>query len=396
MQAILMSLLFEPYLSRVELAQRTSLSSTTITNLINELLEQNIVSEINSSKEDEHRSVGRPRRKLQINPNARYAVGVHIGIGLYRVAVTNLHAEIIANKIEYYDVSVPANEVLNRISQTILQTVQESQVPAENILGVGVGASGLVDYRSGINVIAPRLGWRNIHMRQIIEDLVRLPTVIDNNVRSMALLEALFGKGKGASVLAFVYGRIGVGAGFFVNGRLFRGSGVGAGEIGHSIVVPQSDSICTCGNRGCMETLLSSSVFIELAETSSQKYPESKLAKFFSQKTDIKPIERIFNAARDNDEVALNLINERAEYLGIALANLVNVINPEMILLGGMFAEGGDLLIPVAQRTMRETAFAGLGEQVRLETTQYGWRAGVAGAAALALTAFFYQQSEGI
>lgn len=395
LQAILMSLLYEPHLSRVELAQRTSLSSTTITNLIGELIEQDIVFEAQAPS-DTQRSVGRPRRRLEINPNARYAVGVHIGIGLYRVAVTNLQADIIANNIETFEIDISASEILTRVSKSIHQTITESAVPPEKLLGIGVGASGLVDYRSGLNVIAPRLGWHNVQIRDILEEQSQLPVIVDNNVRSMALLEALFGIGKGASVLAFVYGRIGVGAGFFVNGRLFRGSGVGAGEIGHSISIPKDGEICTCGNRGCLETLLSETILIKQAQEQAIQIPDSILAKEFKANNDQKPIASIFSAARMGDQFALELIAERADHLGIALANLVNVINPEMILLGGMFAEGGDLFIPKAREKMQQTAFAGLADQVRLEKTKYGWRAGVAGAAALALAAFFYQQSEGI
>ncbi len=107
------------------------------------------------------------------------------------------------------------------------------------------------------------------------------------------------------------------------------------------------------------------------------------------------PIELVFSAASDGDKLAKELIEQRSCYLGIALANLVNVLNPEMIILGGMFAQGSDLILPVAESRMRAAAFAGLGEKVKLKITSFGWRAGVIGAAALALTTFFYQQPEG-
>jgi len=106
-------------------------------------------------------------------------------------------------------------------------------------------------------------------------------------------------------------------------------------------------------------------------------------------------IERVFAAARDGDKLTRELIEERACYLGIALGNLVNMLNPEVILLGGMFAQGHDLIIPFAESKMREVAFAGLGNDVKIVSTEFGWRAGVIGASALALTTFFYQQDEG-
>jgi glucokinase len=223
-----------------------------------------------------------------------------------------------------------------------------------------------------------------------------LPVCVDNNVRTMALAEAFFGDGRGVSVLAFVYGRIGVGAGIVVNGQVFRGSGAGAGEIGHTTIIPQGGETCTCGNTGCLETLLSEPVWIRHAENLAASHPDSTLAAYLELEDERSPIEMFFSAATDGDELAQQFIYRRSYYLGIALANLVNVLNPEMIILGGMFAQGSDLILPIAEAKMREAAFAGLGEKVRLEVTSFGWRAGVIGAAALALTTFFYQHAEGI
>jgi glucokinase len=212
----------------------------------------------------------------------------------------------------------------------------------------------------------------------------------------MALAEATFGGGRGVGVLAFVYGRIGVGSGIVVNGQVFRGSGAGAGEIGHITIIPQGGEICTCSNTGCLETLLSETVWIRQAEQLAVTHPDSLIATHLRADDDRTPIERIFSAAREGDRQIQDFIEDRACYLGIALANLVNLLNPERIILGGMFAQGSDLIMPIAEAKMRATAFARLGENVQLETTSFGWRAGVIGGAALALTTFFYQNSEGI
>jgi predicted NBD/HSP70 family sugar kinase len=119
------------------------------------------------------------------------------------------------------------------------------------------------------------------------------------------------------------------------------------------------------------------------------------LSQYLKKENDGRQIDRVFAAARDGDKTAQELIEKRACYLGIALGNLVNMLNPEVILLGGMFAQGHDLIIPTAEMKMREGAFAGLGNNVKIAPTDFGWRAGVIGASALALTAFFYQQNEG-
>ena len=395
-RAVLLSLLQEGPISRVELAEKLSLSNTTITNIISELLDQGIVIEEHLETTEKRKRVGRPRRMLCLVPAARYAIGVHIGVGLFRVAITNLFAEIIFSEIAAFELTTPPEEVILAIIQMIEAAIEQSEIERQRVIGVGVGASGLVNYEAGINVLAPRLGWENVPIQHIMESQLDLPVCVDNNVRTMALAEAIFGDGQGVGVLAFVYGRIGVGAGIVVNGQVFRGSGAGAGEIGHTIIIPESGETCTCGNTGCLETLLSEPVWIRHAEKLAASHPESTLAAYLKHGDERSPIELIFSAATNGDELAQQFIEQRSRYLGIALANLVNVLNPELIILGGMFAQGSDLILPIAEAKMRASAFAGLGEKVRLEITSFGWRAGVIGAASLALTTFFYQHSEGI
>jgi len=402
MQAILLSLLTvadsvdaQP-LSRIQLAHKTNLSSTTITNLVAELIEQGIVSEDKNPREDEFRPVGRPRTGLRLVPNARYVVGVHIGVGLYRVALMNLRAEMLRSKFVNFLIDAPPDKVLNDISRDILEVLDTSGVGRRLVLGVGVGASGLVDTLSGVNIFAPNLDWHHIPIRDILHSQVRLPVVVENNVRAMSLGEAYFGSGREAQSLAFVYGRTGVGAGFVVEHQLFRGSSTGAGEIGHMILAPENGEMCRCGNRGCLETLVSESVVLRQARRSAQANPEGILAQLLSQTNAPSMVESVFQAARQGDPAAVEIVESVGHYLGIALANLVNIFNPELILLGGMFAQGQDLIVPVTRQTLRRTAFAGLGEKVRLETTRFGWRAGVTGAAALALLTFFYQQTSSI
>jgi glucokinase len=180
-----------------------------------------------------------------------------------------------------------------------------------------------------------------------------------------------------------------------VGGKIFRGSHTGAGEIGHVIMLPHGGKPCRCGKNGCLETLVSETVILEEAEKIIRRDPSGLLAQSWrDEKT--RPIERVFQAARQGDGETRRMLEERAGYLGIALANLVNMLNPELIILGGMFAQGHDLILPAAARTMRETAFAGLGEKVRVLTTGFGWRAGVIGASALALLRYFYQQGQTI
>ena len=395
LRAILLTFLHSGSISRVQIAEQTGLSNTTITNLAAELIEQGIIVEINPPETESvmpPRRVGRPRRMLELVPNARFVVGVHIGIGIFRVAVTNLHAEIIHNKMAQFSVDQPAYEVLDDVARLVQETINESQIDAALISGIGVGASGLVNHTTGVNLLATSLGWQDIPIREYLERQLDLPVCVDNNVRAMALGEAYFGQGRDVGVLAFIYGRVGVGAGIVVNGQAFRGSGAGAGEIGHTIMLPHHGEQCRCGQRGCLETLVSESTLVREAHLIAGQQPAGILATNLTSQ-EFNPIDAIFSAARAGDHLALNMIQGQMQYLGIALANLVNVLNPELIILGGMFAQGSDLILPEVESMMRQLAFAGLGEKVDIKPTHFGWRAGVVGAASLALKVFFYEGS---
>jgi predicted NBD/HSP70 family sugar kinase len=298
-------------------------------------------------------------------------------------------------------------KLLDQAAVEIEEAIAAACVSPATLVGVGVGASGLVDPGTGVNVVAPNLGWHDVPIRDILAHRLNIPVFVDNNVRAMALAEAMFGAGRGVSTLAFVYSRVGVGAGFVVNGDVYRGSRAGAGEIGHTTMIPAGGAPCRCGNTGCLEMLVSEPEIVRQAHVLAARAPDSLLARKLAAENRLPaagddavasesaadaPIERVFAAARGGDRETLAMLDERAFYMGTALANLVNLINPDMIILGGLFAAGADLMLPRIEETMRRRAFAGLGDAVALCVTSFGRRVGAVGAAALALDAFFYRQ----
>jgi len=395
LQAILLNLLYEPVLSRVQLAKHLNLSNTTITNLIAELIEQGIVTEINADPgKDELRPVGRPRTSICLEPNARLVIGIHIGVGIFRVGIANLRAEILHAQTQRFEISTPATSVLEFIESTIEAVIVESGVERERILGVGVGASGMVDFSTGVNLLAPNLDWHDVPLREQLQKKFNLPVIVDNNVRTMAIGETYFGAGRGVDSVAFVYGRTGVGAGLTFRGRVFRGSSKGAGEIGHTIMLPHGGETCRCGNSGCLETLVSESAILREAGKIAREEPGGILAGLLRAPQDPSLIETVFTAARQGDAHVKEMIESRAYYLAVALVNLINLFNPDLILLGGIFARGEDLFVEPVTRTIQQMAFGGMGKNVCLQSTSFGWKAGLVGAAALALLHFFYQPSD--
>ena len=398
LRAVLLTLLHHGPTSRVHLAQLTGLSTTTITNLITALLEQGIVAETGKEGVAEPREgngrvgAGRPPTLLSIVPTARYAAGIHFGVDTIRVGVTDLFGQLCSHRILSHPTDITPAELLDQAASLTAETIAQAQSHQAALVGLGVGASGLVDPETGVNMLAPNLGWRDAPMREIFTERLKLPVFVDNNVRAMALAEAMFGAGRGVNTLAFVYSRVGVGAGFVVGGEVYRGSRAGAGEIGHTTMIPAGGAPCRCGNTGCLETLISEHEFVRQAQVLAARAPDSILAARLADESEPSLIERVFAAARAGDRDTVTMLNERACYLGTALANLVNLINPDMIILGGLFAAGADLLLAPIEEAMRRRAFAGLGNTVALRVTEFGRHVGVVGAAALALDQFFYRQ----
>lgn len=391
MSAILLSFLSRSGISRVQLAEQTGLSTTTIANLTSELLDNEIITEDGTIEDIRFRSVGRPQRALYLVPDARCAVSVHINIGYAQVAITNLYGETLAGKTLHFGEEPDADMVLADIAQTVNGLLADQHINRAQVLGVGIAASGLVNTVTGINVLAPNLGWHDVPLRDYFESRLNLPVCVDNNVRAMALGEAMFGIAHDVGSLAFVYSHIGVGAGLVVGGELYRGGAGGAGEIGHTTIILHDGQPCRCGNQGCLETLVSDRVIAQLGtQLAARNRVSSPTLYEYMQRQSYDPIENIFAAARAGDEPTRQMLRKRAEYMGVAMANLVNIFNPEMIVFGGTFAQGAELLLPTVEKVIRERAFADLGEQVQVRATQFE-QEGTVGAAALALNAFFYR-----
>ena len=381
-RVLLLTLLRHQPISRIRLARRTGLSTTTVTNLVAPLVQQGIVTEVGTDLAAARSGAGRPPLALALVSDSRYALGIHIGVRKSEVALGTLAAKLVGGRTVPHWPGEPPAELIRRLADTACQLAKEHNLALASgrIVGIGVGASGLVEHEQGINIWAPRLDWHNVPIASLLAARLGLPVIVENNVRSMALAESLFGAGQDKRVLAFIYARMGVGAGLVVDGQIYRGARHAAGEIGHWTVLPRGGERCRCGNRGCLETLISEAVLVAEGQ---------RLAPHLLDGTD-DPLATLFTAARGGHEPLRQMLAERAEYLGIALANLINVLNPELILLGGLLHQGYDLFQPVVEATMRQRSFKGVGIQEELRPSSFGLDSGPVGAVVLALDAFFF------
>ena len=371
LSAILLTLLHNENISRVNLAQQLGISAATITNLVSEMRDKGHIVEIGSLPNSGQ--VGRRQRALQLVPDSGFAIGLHIDVGRVYIGLTNLLGTIIARTSFEHSLDESAESVLVKAIDAIQQMLEQYPEYRQHIVGMGVAASGLVDIKRGVNVIAPNLNWHNVPIQEYIAQKIDYPIIVDNNVRAMAFGEALFGSAKKANIMAFIYGRIGVGSGLVINRQLYRGAWSGAGEIGHTLFVHSNS---TPQSVTPLEKLVSEPALLSMAKQhTGQSYTFPALVE----------------AARTGDKHLVRLLDESACYLGIAIANLVNIFNPELIVLGGIFREAQDLMLAKVREIVNQYTFAHIGERVEIRVTPFGNEAGIVGAAALALDAFFYR-----
>lgn len=360
---------------RADLARRLGLSATTMTKVVGQLLDEGVVAE--GASEGGEVRVGRPSVDIRLRTDARFVVGVQVGAGVVHVGLCDLKARVQRSGSFTFDLASEAPErVIARIAQTAKGLLSREGVRSDRLLGVGVGAPGPVDPAHRRNVLSVNLGWRDVAFSDLLEPALNARTVVDHNVRAMALAEARYGSTMGADPLLYVYVRTGVGAGLVIGGQPFRSGTHGVTELGHLRVVEKGRR-CTCGAFGCLETLV------------SEPYLTEQLVTVLGR-VSTRPLADLIAAADGGDKCASPILTDLVDYLATGLASAVNLLNPELILLGGAFDEAPDGVFDQVRSALRDKAFPVLRDAVRVERSTLGVNAGVVGSAAVALEWFFY------
>ena len=282
----------------------------------------------------------------------------------------------------------------------IARRVYETAPDPDAILGIGVGCPGLIDETREINMFSPNLynldgtSWRDIPLVKPIKDALdalglsgRLDVRLENDVNAMVLGEFLYGAGRGVQDMIGMTLGTGVGGGLVLGGRLYRGAGSTAGEIGHMTVVPDGP-MCGCGNFGCLEALVGKAGLIE--RTLSAITARGRTTSLEDSLDALKALDddapqMIAKAAREGDAVALEVFADTGRYIGTVLGSLANLINPELAVIGGGISRAGDVLFPHIEREVRARAMKQPADTIRVVPAEHGNDAGMLGSAALIL-----------
>ena len=367
-------------LSRAELAARTGLNRSTVSIIVNSLIEEGLIQETDL----QNSKVGRPGMLLELNPKGGFAIGVELGVDCISVILTDFIAQIQWREQACSDPNEDQISIIERATNLTQHALDFGLSQGLRPLGIGMGVPGLVDLRQGKLIFAPNLHWKNVPLRLIWSQRFNLPVFVENEANAAALGEYYFGAAQGVDDFIYLSTGIGLGAGIVLGGKLFRGSHGYASEVGHMTVDPHGE-LCGCGKHGCWETQVGPRAVIRRVRKTLETGVASALCSLVHGDLESISFEGVVQAASQGDSVALSALQEVGEQLGIGVANLVNVFNPELIVLGGALNHASTILLPIVTRLINENALAPARENVRLAASAHGTDACLMGAVALVL-----------
>jgi glucokinase len=313
----------------------------------------------------------------------RYVLGIDIGgTNLVVGSVAEDGSALLAPDSESTHAEAGATDVLDRLvalaGRAIERTRQEA--PGAEILGVGVGAPGPLDTRRGVVLLTPNLGWVDMPLRQIIHDRLGLPAALDNDANCAVLGEWWVGAARGSRHAIGITIGTGIGGGLILEGRLYHGASDVAGEIGHATIDTEGRR-CKCGNYGCLEAYASGPNIALRAIEGLEAGAESRLPTYVGGDLRQLTAQTVYQAAKDGDELALEVVNDTAKFLGVGIANLLNIFNPEVVVVcGGVTLAGDHLFVPLRREVARR-AFKPAVTACRIVPGELAGTAGVYGAA---------------
>lgn len=309
-------------------------------------------------------------------------IGIDVGGTNVKIALVDEGKIIYSNSVPTY-AQMGYEYTVNNIKQAIKDLMKETSTTSKDIKGIGFDFPGQVDYKTGVVKLAPNIpGWVNVPIAKMIEEEFHIPTKIDNDVRCAALGELKFGAGKGCENFVCITVGTGIGSGLVINGQLVRGAANAAGEIGHIKLQMHNGPICGCGDTGCLEAFASGPSIVALAQEYLKSGKSTKFREMAGADGEITPY-IVAKAAEAGDPVAKRIFQIVGEYVGMGLVSVINLLNPEKVIIGGGVAEAGELLFEPIRKTVMERAMVVARESVEIVPALLGNSAGVIGASML-------------
>jgi glucokinase-like ROK family protein len=373
----------ERTISRTDIARRIHLSRSTVSAIVNDLLAEEWLVESGTGKS----RGGRRPILLSFNYQAGYILGIDAGATHLLAAVTDLDAKVVAEIERPFDVSAGPEAGLETIVDIVGEILTETGLGLSQLIGIGVGLPGPLDYAHG-TVVAPPImpGWHNFPVRDRLEGAFGVPVYVDNDANLGALGEYSYGAGKGVDNLAFVKVATGIGCGIIVSGQIYHGQTGAAGEIGH-VTMAEDGPPCTCGSYGCLEAMAGGPAIAQRAAQAIQVGQSTMLRSMISNgNLTAKLVEQ---AARQGDPLAVQLYADAGRLIGLAVANVINLLNPGRVIIGGGVSEAGELILASLRDTARQHSMRAAVGATDIVQAILGHRSSALGAVALVLQETF-------
>ena len=337
-------------ISRTELARRSKLTKPTVSTIVDELIADGIVREVGFGT-----SVaggGRPARLLDFNEDSAAYLAIHFGMQHITVAVADARGEIFETRSREAIFDSPARSI-KALRPLVTEALRAARVPRARIEGAVATVPGLYDQRLGVCVLAPNLGWREFPVRAALAEELSMPVTVHNITNARAVAEGRVGAARGVRSYVYVYVGWGVGAGIVSDGQLFMGQRGLSGEVGHCPVVDDGP-LCGCGRRGCLEAVVSITAITGAAERAIAAGEPTVLGERSPLTSAM-----ITEAARAGDAVSCRILAEAGRHVGRGVAYLVNILNPEMVVLAGPYVSAGEVLLgPLREAVARHAVQA--------------------------------------
>ncbi|GGH87575.1 glucokinase-like ROK family protein [Pullulanibacillus pueri] len=371
-------------ISRAEIAKKTKLTPPTVSNLVSELIESKMVIE---SSQGESKG-GRKPTMLIINAKNFFIVGLDVGPHSIKGVFANLDADILGRSSIALKLPLTNEQFLDRMTSVIEELLKEnSQYNQEHILGIGVAMHGIVDVSKGISIFAPSLQLRDIPIKDHLEAHFKMNVKVENDARALALGEAWYGNGMDISSFMCINVGYGIGAGIIIDGKLYHGDDFLMGEIGHMTIDPDGPT-CSCGNHGCLQALAAGPFIAERAMSEISSGKTSILTDWTEVPEQITG-ELIYQGATEGDPLCIDILREAGSYLGIGITNLIHIVNPSLILLGGGVIKAGDFVLENLRATVKQRGLTEQAKNTKIETVKLGDDGTAIGAVSLLLVEVF-------
>lgn len=370
-------------ISRAEIARTIGLSIPTVMKITEEFSHKQFVQDVGKGES----SGGKRPELLELIPDSKYIIGVGVGRSKTNVLMMNLAGEVFIREIMETGGTVVPEVWISRLIQVIENVIRESGLPEKRILGMGIGMPGILDEDSGKVLFSPDFKWENVDMLTPIRERFKMDITIENANRALAMGEYYFGAGVDSRNFLVVNLGHGIGSAIMREGEFYRGSSGSSGEIGH-IILEKNGPKCNCGNKGCLEAIASGNAIARDAKIAVLEGNASKIMELVNG--DINRIEAktVFEAAHLGDQMAIQITERAMQYIGIGLANYINLLDPDLIILFGGLTNAGDIFLKKIKEVLRERQMKFAGRQVKLVISQMGENGTAVGSASLVLKKF--------